>query len=811
MGIAKYTKWIQKTFPAAYDKTQTESRFLLFDHLHIDVNALIHNSVRTASNDRHFVRNLFVRLDSILRAVRARKSITLALDGPAPFAKVLTQRKHRSAVRVEPGSLSTLAITPGTHFMTRLKGVLEYYAALKMETMYAKYNVSFLVSGADAIGEGEAKLFERIASSPVDNQTHIVIGDDADLILFALSSPKSHLFVMSATDSAANRFHSKSTVPLSYFSKQSFLKELESMFPNQSESVRLDFVVTSLLLGNDYLPKLSSTKLWDRYLKLRRNKYRDAFLIEQGTFNHKFMSDLLGQIHDPRPRRRSSSVDSSVTSTDNGGEHEGEDDPAYESDDQAEGNEADEDDQDDELVSSVRIAGSYDCKTYFEGILWILNMYMTGHCPDYRWFYRYRHAPLPSAASQFFAELDQPLQCPQSNSLPLTPLQCALALLPATATEILPVSLHPLLGEHGPMHSLHLSENCEACANFSKQMSRLNMEMIVLCKSIKSATDTETVEPLKQQRFSLRTLIATHHRSWRQHKMASHNMKTIDPVPFELVEAAVNQLPRETLHELDHCSVQFGRAKQFFKIAYKPNAQLASWIIPPEHSTRGPLQKQPYFVELARNRPVAASFPERITTRLVPETRNPPVPFGGVAPVQRRTYSTSSSVSSRSSARVEDKRERVTKMVQVSTVAESTDQINSLSSQVSELFITDKRPSTTSTQIGNHVAPSESTASVHEWVQSESLLTPNCLRSEAQAKPLRHAPRPFSSSSNHAVVYKPSTTWRPKNCTMLPAAVPQPPPQSMEHLDSAQFSETLLTPSVAAFFSLASRSGTGFP
>lgn len=43
----------------------------------------------------HFHSLMFIKLDSILMATRPRKSVLFALDGPAPLAKLMTQRARR--------------------------------------------------------------------------------------------------------------------------------------------------------------------------------------------------------------------------------------------------------------------------------------------------------------------------------------------------------------------------------------------------------------------------------------------------------------------------------------------------------------------------------------------------------------------------------------------------------------------------------------------------------------------------------------------------------------------------------------------
>lgn len=61
----------------------------------------------------HFHSLMFIKLDAILTATQPRKSVLFALDGPAPLAKLMTQRARRkvqSATEVShgtPGCLCT--------------------------------------------------------------------------------------------------------------------------------------------------------------------------------------------------------------------------------------------------------------------------------------------------------------------------------------------------------------------------------------------------------------------------------------------------------------------------------------------------------------------------------------------------------------------------------------------------------------------------------------------------------------------------------------------------------------------------------
>ena len=108
---------------------------------------------------------VFSRLDRLLRTLRPARSLVLAMDGPAPLAKLLTQRnRRRRAGRREAravaaaegvggpaasasgesdgpegeddeeagGALSSLALTPGTPLMAHLQAALEYWCLSRL-------------------------------------------------------------------------------------------------------------------------------------------------------------------------------------------------------------------------------------------------------------------------------------------------------------------------------------------------------------------------------------------------------------------------------------------------------------------------------------------------------------------------------------------------------------------------------------------------------------------------------------------------------------------------------------------------------
>jgi hypothetical protein len=75
--------------------------------------------VFTARNLDAYHEVLYKRLDKLLNTTQPRKSVMLAIDGPAPLAKLMTQRERRK-VGVGRGCWRTLGSTECMQYSLRL-------------------------------------------------------------------------------------------------------------------------------------------------------------------------------------------------------------------------------------------------------------------------------------------------------------------------------------------------------------------------------------------------------------------------------------------------------------------------------------------------------------------------------------------------------------------------------------------------------------------------------------------------------------------------------------------------------------------
>ena len=120
MGVPGFNTWFARHHKQAYVAYAGRS----WDHLYIDMASILHSTMKSgtvlgyyrhywlaktkhvtymstlfaARNLPHFHKMLFLRLDSIIALTSPKQSVMFAMDGPAPLAKLLTQRYKLSSM-----------------------------------------------------------------------------------------------------------------------------------------------------------------------------------------------------------------------------------------------------------------------------------------------------------------------------------------------------------------------------------------------------------------------------------------------------------------------------------------------------------------------------------------------------------------------------------------------------------------------------------------------------------------------------------------------------------------------------------------
>ena len=258
--------------------------------------------------------------ESCIRVIAPTQQVSICIDGVAPVAKMVQQRKRRylSGLKYrldgQPVPWDRNAISPGTPFMIRLHASLR--AAIRNRD--GRGGPYIYLSTSEDPGEGEHKIFQRIAglsrAAAGGAPAPIVIhGLDADLIMLSLLSDTPGIYLMRepthvvkpgdasapgipTLDPELTQFVYVSIDAL----RVALLADLSRTFrwnvdaaaradaysPSACAVIR-DYVALCFLLGNDFLPHPATLSLkhggHDRLLHAARSATEATGLTMTGT------------------------------------------------------------------------------------------------------------------------------------------------------------------------------------------------------------------------------------------------------------------------------------------------------------------------------------------------------------------------------------------------------------------------------------------------------------------------------------------------------------------------------------------------
>ncbi|KAF9543617.1 hypothetical protein EC957_000621 [Mortierella hygrophila] len=503
MGLkeVKFIDWFQGKFPHAA-RVVARHEGAHFDSVFIDVNCILHPAMRAAKNEAQFVKKLYTILDKTFSQFIPDRICYLSVDGPAPLAKLLTQKARRASKSGsgKPNHMSTLQVTPGCPFMLRLEQYLSYYTVRYLQHRRSQGispDLKFVIDHSNNPGEGESKIIENVVqqAANIRGRPCAILSMDSDAIIQAITLGMPNIFVV-RKDSPQN--------PIVAISIDKFMRSLEGIFPGESNRSRLDFCALCLFRGNDYLRGLfvGLEKLWLAYLYTRlvdpaiqtRGPARylidatlktfDLFFLKQLILNSykdnktlKIPDNLAPQ--QAQPQQQQSPIvgsESEVSEQDEYGntsdmESASEDDSSTDDDEDA-GGDINATGSNSDIDDSSDQEKKYSVKDYLEGVLWNLEMYCSGVCPDVSFTYKFKTAPPRRAIVTYVDTIVQkkPYQTLSasstrklvgvvtSNKTYLHPLVCAMILLPIDrAAAYLPESMALVQSAIVPEESRYLT------------------------------------------------------------------------------------------------------------------------------------------------------------------------------------------------------------------------------------------------------------------------------------------------------------------------------------------------------------------
>jgi 5'-3' exonuclease len=397
MGITKYNDLLKSYFNDSIHKLN--DNIIKYDNIYIDLNYLLHLSMYLSNDENDFFKKLFIFLDNLIKKIFVLDNIMISIDGTSAYSKIILQRKRRknSIKNINMKKLNSLHLTPGTMFMTKIKNKILSYIEDRKKNLFKFRNINFIFSSSDEPGEGEIKIIKQILylNKNKNNKTNLIIGNDADLIVMSMSctkvknihifNKKNDGFYIIDINKIALKICKTIECKTKYFKK-----------------IKKDFSFISIMMGNDYLPKLQFVKnniLLESYYQTKK-KYK-GFIIKKNKFNILFFKTFLISII-LNQNKRYRNID-------------------------------------------LHKFNNKNIKKYLQGLLWCLKMYSSGKCPMYDYIFDEK-SPTPIEIL-FYLEFNNitDINIPKSKIRPISNNIYPMLVMPKNASILIPYKYRKLL------------------------------------------------------------------------------------------------------------------------------------------------------------------------------------------------------------------------------------------------------------------------------------------------------------------------------------------------------------------------------
>jgi 5'-3' exonuclease len=256
----------------------------------IDFNGIIHPQAQKEINEDKLFNNLWNKILSYNEIYKPEK-ILICVDGVAPVAKIIQQRKRRylSIFKNKIDNIiskwDTNAISAGTDFMNNLD-----------EFIFNKINDnnSFIFDGSKNQGEGEHKIFHYLKNLKFNNAI-IINGLDADLIILSLLSNINNIYLMRENDDNITYLDIDEL-------KKSLLEELKLIWLNLNDIEIIEsYCVMCSILGNDFIPNIITLNMKNKGLSkiidyTTKAIEKNGSLVIDGKINKDCLKDIFFHI-----------------------------------------------------------------------------------------------------------------------------------------------------------------------------------------------------------------------------------------------------------------------------------------------------------------------------------------------------------------------------------------------------------------------------------------------------------------------------------------------------------------------------------
>jgi 5'-3' exonuclease len=416
------------------------------------------------------------KIEEYIFYIHPTKTIYIAFDGVAPFAKMDQQRTRRYKGTLQTSSVqlknwNTSNITPGTLFMEKLSRAL-YIAFSSQEQKYKAKHI--IVSTSNEVGEGEHKIFQYIRNQiDIQNDYCALYGLDSDLIMLSIFHCKlfKNIYIFREETefmkTAISLTKPKNYMPQELFCYfmdiyhlgQGILSEMQCKFPDQKRIY--DYVFLCFFLGNDFLPHFPALNIRTNGIDILLETYRrtigsysDRFFINDMQIQWNWVSVLINELsqnehayilaeYDLRAKwdKRTWKVETSEDQ-----------DNAMQSipviyratEHYICPSEKHWKDRYYKSLFDSSISRKSTCVNYLEGLEWVFKYYSHG-CPHWRWKYNHHYPPLLSDLTHYLPNKSFNFIKDDLQNRPFHPIVQLTYVLPKSNQVLLPQNVQNLL------------------------------------------------------------------------------------------------------------------------------------------------------------------------------------------------------------------------------------------------------------------------------------------------------------------------------------------------------------------------------
>jgi 5'-3' exonuclease len=325
MGIPSYFRVIVRAYPTII----SEKRPVGVTHYFLDYNGIVHQAAHgllrdpPADIERAIMTATWDYTKTCIDSIDPSQLVSICMDGVAPVAKMLQQRRRRyigifqNRLDGVTAAWDRNAISPGTPFMARLRAYVQAQLRNREDT-----GRTYHFSSADEAGEGEHKIFHQIRGLPQDTSSVVVHGLDADLIMLSLLSHHPRIWLMRESDDGGFIYLSVGEL------RKALLQELlcKYKWPEGDESSIIETYITlCFLLGNDFLPHMPNLHLrhggHERLLEIAADAIRAADGYPSTEWDmHRVITAIFCELSKNEDREMFEMVEKYMKNTPRGGE-----------------------------------------------------------------------------------------------------------------------------------------------------------------------------------------------------------------------------------------------------------------------------------------------------------------------------------------------------------------------------------------------------------------------------------------------------------------------------------------------------------